>query len=106
MPTFSGPTNIPPWEAFYFKKPVFYSNIFNINQEYKDSVFYIDPFNEKTLVDGLIELDENPDLYKEFCNKGSAMIKLNQFDNQITSLIDEIKKLNKIKNSWKLDNDI
>ena len=38
--------------------------------------------------------------------KASAMIETNQFDNQITNLIDDIKKLDKIRNSWKLDNDI
>jgi len=106
MPTFSGPTNIPPWEAFYFKKPVFYSNIFNIDKEYKDSVIYIDPFDEKTLIDGLIMLSENPTLYQDLCARGNKMIAENEFDNQITALVNEIKKLEKIKNSWKLDNDI
>ena len=35
MPTFSGPTNIPPWEAFKMEIPVFYSKLENIEKVYK-----------------------------------------------------------------------
>ena len=45
MPTFSGPTNIPPWEAFKIGVPVLYSDIHNIKQVYKDAVYYIDPLD-------------------------------------------------------------
>jgi glycosyltransferase involved in cell wall biosynthesis len=106
MPTFSGPTNIPPWEAFYHKKPVFYSSIFDIDKEYKDSVFYIDPLDENTLINGLEELYNNNSLYNIYCQKGDAMIKKNLFEKQVGDLIIEIKNLRKIKNSWKFYYDI
>ena len=106
MPTFSGPTNIPPWEAFYHKKPVFYSSIFDIDKEYKDSVFYIDPLDENTLINGLEELYNNNSLYNIYCQKGDVMIKKNLFEKQVGDLIIEIKNLRKIRNSWKFYYDI
>ena len=56
MPTFSGPTNIPPWEAFKLEVPVFYSLIGNIKNVYKDAVYYIDPFDPNSLAMGLLKL--------------------------------------------------
>ena len=44
MPTFSGPTNMPPWEAFKLEVPVFYSKLGNIQEVYKDAVYYLDPY--------------------------------------------------------------
>ena len=59
MPTFSGPTNIPPWEAFKMGIPVLYSNIHNIKEVYKDAVYYIDPFDPKSMAIGIREIIEN-----------------------------------------------
>lgn len=101
MPTFSGPTNIPPWEAFYFKKPVLYSKIYEIEKEYKDAVYYIDPYNVESLVDALCDLKQNKNNYAKYQTKGMEMIENNNFDLEVTEFLRKIHKLRKTQNSWK-----
>ena len=93
MPTFSGPTNIPPWEAFRLNVPVFYSNLKDIDKVYKDSVYYIDPHDYKTLANGVIKLNNNALLRKNLIEKGNNLLKNNNFEIEIESLLKEIQKL-------------
>ena len=106
MPTFSGPTNIPPWEAFYFKKPVLYSKIYEIEKEYKDAVYYIDPYNVESLVDALCDLKQNKNNYVKYQTKGMEMIENNNFDLEVTEFLRKIYKLRKAQNSWKFLYDV
>ena len=70
MPTLSGPTNIPPWEAFKMNIPVFYSDIHNIRKVYKDAVYYIDPLNPKTMAVGMKDLINDKDLRDKLIRNG------------------------------------
>ena len=60
MPTMSGPTNIPPWEAFKIGTPVIYSDIFNIKDVYGEAVYYINPYEPESMVEAIrkVLLDE------------------------------------------------
>ena len=49
MPSLIGPTNIPPWEAFKLKVPVFYPDFGGIRTVLKDAVYYIDLFDPSVL---------------------------------------------------------
>ena len=40
MPTYFGPTNMPPLEAFKFKIPVLYSNIKGLKEQVEDAAFF------------------------------------------------------------------
>lgn len=97
MPTFSGPTNIPPWEAFKLSVPVFYSNLKNVDEVYKDAVFYIDPYNHKTLVDGVMKLNDDKELRKQLLKKGDNLLNSNNFECEVENLLLQIEKLSKIK---------
>ena len=43
MPTFFGPTNIPPIEAIYCNTPVLISDIYGMKEQLQDSALYFDP---------------------------------------------------------------
>lgn len=47
MPTYFGPTNIPPLEAWMFEKPVIYSQ--HLNEQTKDAAVYIDPDSPESI---------------------------------------------------------
>lgn len=101
MPTFSGPTNIPPWEAFKMEVPVMYSNIFNIKEVYGDAVAYIDPFDPETGAEVTLEICNNIKLKKDLVDNGKKLLKKNDFNEDIKKIIDILNKNKKIKQSWK-----
>ena len=43
MPTFFGPTNIPPLEAIFVGRPVAVSNIYGMPEQLQDAALYFDP---------------------------------------------------------------
>jgi glycosyltransferase involved in cell wall biosynthesis len=53
MPTYFGPTNIPPLEAFAYKIPVCYSDLPSFREQVGDAAFLMDLNNPNTLVSHL-----------------------------------------------------
>ena len=104
MPTFSGPTNIPPWEAFKLKVPVFYSDIHNIRKVYKDAVYYIDPFNPETLVKGFLELTKDEEKKTELLSKGENLLNSIDENKEFGQFLEIFKKRRKIKDTWEFLN--
>ena len=62
MPVLSGPSNIPPWEAFKLKVPVIYSNLDGVKEVFDDAVCYVDPFNAEDMAQSVKKLYENKKL--------------------------------------------
>ena len=71
MPTLIGPTNIPPWEAFKLNIPVLYSDFGNIRSILKDAVYYIDPFQPETMVEGIKKILQEKNFKEDLVKKGS-----------------------------------
>jgi len=72
MPTFFGPTNIPPVEAWSLQKPVIYSS--PNKQHGKDAALYCNPFSENDLVKCLLKI-KSKKIKKTLINKGNLRIK-------------------------------
>jgi hypothetical protein len=100
MPTDTGPTNLPLYEAMFFKKPIFYSiNILDdaeigeviIPINVKDPNSFVDKLKnlEKENISKKIELGKN--YYKNFCNDEAAY----------GLYFDIITEFKKILNQWK-----
>ena len=62
MPTYFGPTNIPPLDAWYFEKPLIYSN--HLIDQSKNAALHFDPGSTDELVNCLLKIDD-----KEICEK-------------------------------------
>ena len=92
MPTFSGPTNIPPWEAFRMKIPVFYSDIHNIKKVYKDAVYYIDPMNPRSMVRGIQNLLVDKGLRKQLVDNGDKLLDSIEVEKEFQKFFQIIKK--------------
>jgi glycosyltransferase involved in cell wall biosynthesis len=73
MPSFFGPTNIPPLDAWMFDKVVFYSK--HLSSETGDGAIYFDAFNYLSLVDKIVELESDPDLLLKYSNLGKEQLK-------------------------------
>ena len=104
MPTLSGPTNIPPWEAFKMEVPVFYSDIHNIRKVYLDAVYYIDPFNPETMVAGIKDLINNNELKNKLVENGRKLLGSIDVNKEFEQFFEIIKKRRKVKDTWEFNN--
>jgi glycosyltransferase involved in cell wall biosynthesis len=72
MPTYFGPTNMPPLEAFKLKVPVLYSNINGLREQVEDAALLFDLNDPNSLVENLEKLISSNELRNDLVNKGQA----------------------------------
>ena len=63
MPTFFGPTNIPPIEAFNYGCPVLISDIFASREQCRNSALYFNPNEINQIADKIKDIWLNDELY-------------------------------------------
>ena len=104
MPTLSGPTNIPPWEAFKMGIPVLYSDIHKIKKVYQEAVYYIDPLDPNSMVKGLKDIIEDEDLKEKLKDNGKKLLESIDTEQEFRKFFSIIRKRKKIKETWKFNN--
>ena len=94
MPTFFGPTNIPPLEAFKIGVPVIYPDLDGLRDQVGDAALLINLYDPNTLSDCLYKLINNKGLRNDLLNKGYRMIdkntkydRLRNFENILSQFI-------------------
>ncbi|MCQ4088808.1 glycosyltransferase family 1 protein [Saccharibacillus sp. JS10] len=71
MPTFFGPTNIPPLEAFVLQCPVAISGIYGMPEQLGDAALFFDPNSVEEIADRIQTLWTNTKVSEELVQKGS-----------------------------------
>ncbi len=96
MPSLIGPTNIPPIEAWYFKKPILYPSQFKSFT--KQGAIYFDYFREDELAGAILKI-ENISYYKKKVKDGTQRLKeLNKEINLKTKKLEKfIMEYQKVK---------
>ena len=102
MPTLMGPNNIPPWEAFKLKVPVFYSKFGNVESVLKDAVYYIDQFDPKYLAEGIVKLINDKTIKENLIKKGENLINNIDKKKDYENLLELIIKNRIIRERWNL----
>ena len=95
MPSLSGPTNIPPWEAFKLRVPVFYAKLEGIEDVLGNGAYYIDPLSPESLVEGLKKLFNNDEFKKNLVNNGVKVLESTKTEIEFEKYF---KKLNQVIN--------
>lgn len=72
MPTFLGPTNIPPIEALTLGCPVAVSGIYGMPQQLENAALYFDPYSIVDIKNVIKSLWMNDELCKELIENGKA----------------------------------
>lgn len=75
MPTYFGPTNMPPLEAFAIGIPVIYPDLEDLRDQVGDAALLCNLKNPETLANHLIELKNSEDLRNELIAKGKKRLK-------------------------------
>lgn len=101
MPTFFGPTNIPPLEAVFSGCPVAVSNIYGMPEQMKNAALYFDPNSVNEISNAIIYLWNDSDKNKELIENGKKLTfewnqkKFNdQFKNVLLELLSRLEKNN------------
>lgn len=77
MPTYFGPTNLPPLEAFELNVPVLYSNKIGLRDQGEDAVLLIDLDNPSSMALKLAELIRSPNLREKLIENGKKLVAKN-----------------------------
>ncbi len=72
FPTFFGPTNIPPLEAFRAGRPVAVSDIYGMREQLGEAALYFDPLSEDSMAAALVRLWTDDRLRDELVARGQA----------------------------------
>lgn len=72
-PTFFGPTNIPPLEAFSLGCPVVVSNIYAMPEQCGDAALYFDPLNVKEIANVISQVWVDDELILKMIKRGYAL---------------------------------
>ena len=70
MPTFFGPTNIPPLEAWHFGRPVITSDIRGLREQTGDAGLLVDPRSPDALADAMLRLWRDDALCTALAERG------------------------------------
>jgi glycosyltransferase involved in cell wall biosynthesis len=71
-PTFFGPENLPPLEAFALKCPVIASNVSGAGEQLGDAALLVDPKNPEEMAKAIVSLYNDPILRNQLIEKGHA----------------------------------
>jgi glycosyltransferase involved in cell wall biosynthesis len=74
MPTFFGPTNIPPLEAWHFGRPVITSDIRGLREQNGDASLLVDPRSPQALAEAMIKLWFNEAISAELVARGKKRL--------------------------------
>jgi glycosyltransferase involved in cell wall biosynthesis len=70
MPTFYGPTNIPPLEAFALGCPVVVSDIYGMAEQVEGAALLVDPYNSRAIADAIKRIWTDDHLCMDLVAKG------------------------------------
>ncbi len=99
MPTFLGPTNMPPVEAWNAKIPVLYSSL--LKGHGKNSALYFNPYSPEELAEKILELDLQDTkeiLIKNGIKRAEEIFQQNK--EGVENLFNKIDKFIKLRSSW------
>lgn len=93
MPTFFGPTNIPPLEAMAIGCPVLVSGIYGMPEQCGDAALYFDPNSVTEMVERIQQVWSDDALAAEMVRKGLELSLHNgqpQFNRRLAKIVDAI----------------
>lgn len=94
MPTYLGPTNIPPLEAFAYEATVCYSDTPFFREQVGDAVFFMDLKNPNSLVEHILTIRSDINLVKEKKKLGLELLESwndRDFYEKLVSIFNEYK---------------
>ena len=101
MPTYFGPTNYPPLEAWAYKIPVIYSD--HLKEQTLDAAIYCDPESSESIADCMLKIQIDANLRSNLIKNGLKMLKLieSQRKNSLNQLVKKIALFENKRETWR-----
>jgi glycosyltransferase involved in cell wall biosynthesis len=102
MPTFLGPTNMPPLEAISLGCPVICSDLKGHREQLQDVAIYVDPLDQNSIYEGFVALLQD-ETRKKLIEKGEELLRTSNFtqDFAIQALEKNLETIRWYRNTWK-----
>lgn len=100
MPTYFGPTNIPPLEAFILGVPVLYSDLPGLRNQVEGAALLMDLLNPESMAISLSKLINDKDFKEELIKSGYAKMLAYKDNNQLNILEDICHVFQRKRISW------
>ena len=100
FPTFFGPDNLPPLEAFALGCPVIASDYSGSEEQLGDAVLSFAPTDERGLAEHILRLSGDETLRKELTAKGKERAELSTPDTFIRGIFDILSEFELIRRCW------
>ena len=97
MPTFFGPTNIPPLEAMQYGCPVIASNIYGVPEQLGNAALFVDPRQPNQIADSISKLNSDPSLRNQLIANGYSKIAQwtkQDFQDAFLNVVYQFQKMN------------
>ena len=99
MPTYFGPTNLPPLEAFKYNTPVLYSNLPGLKEQVGDAALLLNLNKPESLSMHIKNLLNSDKLKKDLIQKGNAMLNTSNPSKSNIAILFKIIENYKVKRS-------
>ncbi|QNJ07699.1 glycosyl transferases group 1 family protein [Synechococcus sp. Minos11] len=100
MPTYFGPTNLPPLEAFHLGVPVIYPNKPGLKDQVADAAHLVDLSNPDTAAHSILSLLNQKDLRSSIVSRGSQRLSELSPDTYLNSFVSFLQDYTSRLNSW------
>jgi glycosyltransferase involved in cell wall biosynthesis len=100
MPTYFGPTNLPPLEAFSLGIPVLYGDHGGLKEQVGNAALLLDLTNPECLANHLMKMLANPELIENLVINGLSRIKEIDKEPRLEPLIKIIKHFAVVRSCW------
>lgn len=92
MPTFFGPTNIPPLEAMALKCPMAVSDVYGMKEQSGEAALYFDPNSPNEIAECILKIFNNLNVKQRLINNCAVQLKKHSSKNFYIRLLEIIKE--------------
>lgn len=100
FPSFFGPDNIPPLEAFSLGCPVIAAKVDGASIQMGDAAMLFDPKNERELAESILGLHSDHLLRKELINRGFNLVQNYTSEKYVKRIIEIVDEFEPIRRCW------
>jgi glycosyltransferase involved in cell wall biosynthesis len=99
-PTFFGPENLPPLEAFSLRCPVIASNVAGSHEQFGDAAVFFNPKNPEEIAMAVENLYRNPSKREELIQRGYTRANQWTGDDFVRALKPVLNEFEKVRHCW------
>ena len=101
MPTYFGPRNIPPLEAFRFGIPVLYPNLPGLREQVRDGGLLIDLSNPRSMADAVFKVMTCEKTREKLVTRGKEILAEDKRIDRLGVLCNIVEKYRRKRTCWR-----